>query len=293
MPRPRRADRTGIAFAAIGSLVLFGPLLYFAWPRSEAPTDEDATTESSSEPTPDAGTDDGPPPAVVDRNAPMLFQPVLVWADDSVTVQGTGFTVTHADRRFAVTSSHYVVPSEVPLERLAFGSLPGMDKLGATTVAWGPMGPCESESADDMRDDYLVMPIEGIEGLQPLELDPRDEIPVGELVWFPDKSDDAKAGHVVHTGRVTHSTLGVIEIALDQPIVLESQSGSPVLSETSNRVLGILGGADSEAGNRLYFAPASMLRAVMEDDVREPVELTHALLRWIPAEPPTTEGEPP
>lgn len=262
-------------------MAIFGPLAYLAWPS-------DHREPSAAEPEttgPDVGSTE-PTPAAVDRDAPLLLQPVLVWADESITVQGTGFTVDHPRGTFAVTSSHYIVPSETPLHSVAFGSLPALDKLGRVEVAWGPIGPCDSESADDMRDDYLVMPTPPLPGLQPLQLDPRDEIPVGEAVWFPDKDDGATAGHVVRTGRVTRSSRGALEVALDQPIVLESQSGTPVLSEASNRVIGILGGADSEQGQRLYFAPASVLRAVMDDEQREPVPLSEALMQWIPGPDP-------
>lgn len=289
VPRPRRLERSGIAFAAIGSVVIFGPLLYLAWPRADEPAADEPSPGAPARPDQPEPAAMGIDAAAVDREASLLFQPVLVWADDSVTVQGTGFTVEHPRGTFAVTSSCFVVPSEIPLRRVAFGSLPGLDKLGTVREAWGPMGPCASDSADDMRDDYLVMPIEAIAGLQRLQLDPRDELPVGEAVWLPDKSDATAVGHVVRTGRITRSSLGVIEVALDQPITLESQAGSPVLSQVSNRVLGILAGASSEAGERLYLAPASVLRAVMDDEAREAVPLTEALVRWIPLEGDPTE----
>ena len=44
-----------------------------------------------------------------------------------------------------------------------------------------------------------------------------------------------------------------------------------------------------QAGERLYLAPASVLRAVMDDEAREAVPLTEALVRWIPLEGDPTE----
>ncbi|MEM7160662.1 MAG: hypothetical protein AAF799_47940 [Myxococcota bacterium] len=265
-----------MAFAVVGCAAIFGPFLYFAWPRGEEPeTDEVAATEDAE---PEVGVD-GLAPAVVDRERATLFQPVLVWSDDSVTVQGTGFVVEHGGRSFAVTSSHFIAPSPTPLARVALGSIPKLDKLTTTPHAWGPMGPALGEHGDDFRDDYLVMPIDAVD-LQSLELDSREVPQVGEDVWFPDKSDDVDYGHVVRTGRVTAATLGVVEVALDEPITLESQSGTPVLSARTNRVLGILGGADSEQGKRLFFTPASVLRSVLDDGDREPTELLLSLPQW-------------
>lgn len=275
MPRARKNDRSGLVFAIVGCAAIFGPFLYFAWPRGDAASEDDATAEAAK---PDAGSNEQPP-AVVDRDRATLFQPVLVWSDDSVTVQGTGFVVQHDGRSFGITSSHFIAPSPTPLARVALGSIPALEKLTTTPHAWGPMGPAAGESADDFRDDYLVMPIEGVK-LQSLELDLRDMPEVGEEIWFPDKSDEVDHGHVVREGRVTRATLGVVEVALDDPIELESQSGTPVLSARTNRVLGILGGADSEEGKRLFFTPVSVLRSVLEDDGREETELLLALPKW-------------
>lgn len=54
-------------------------------------------------------------------------------------------------------------------------------------------------------------------------------------------------------------------------------SGSPVLDEVGNRVLGILFGGE---GKQLYFTPASALRRVLEDPTRQPVPLEQALPHW-------------
>jgi hypothetical protein len=71
-----------------------------------------------------------------------------------------------------------------------------------------------------------------------LELDPRAEPINGERVWFPDKDPTAKSGYVVVSGRVTETGRYYTEVKLNKHVPMQSQSGSPVISRDTGRVIG-------------------------------------------------------
>lgn len=258
-PTSHRRELGRVVLGALGVATLLGALLVLIWPKPVVP--EPPTIAA----------------AVVDRRAPLLLQPILAWADGSRSASGTGFVLHHHGRTFAVTSSHFVAPSPQPLIAVGLGSLTKLEVLGETYTSWGSIGPAKRAAQWDFGDDYLVMPIDPLPGLQGLELDPRPVVASGLRVWFPDKRFETESGFVVRKGKIKHSTTHLLEVELDEPMTIESQSGSPVLDEEGNRVLGILFGGE---GKQLYFTPASALRRVLEDPTRQPVPLEQALPHW-------------
>ena len=79
-------------------------------------------------------------------------------------------------------------------------------------------------------------------------MDPRTAIDPNERVYFHDKCAFAQKGYAVLEGAVIKTAPEQYQVMLDQDIKPESQSGSPVISQTTGKVIGIVAGT-SESGD--------------------------------------------
>ena len=118
-----------------------------------------------------------------------------------------------------------------------------------------------TEPEVDLRRDYLLMPADGtISDQLVLELDTRKKPEVGERVWLPNKDSEAKLGFVLVSGKVKEATEKYSVVELDRVIKLQSQSGSPIISQSTGKVIGTLSRAPGGEGKTvLSLAPARAL----------------------------------
>lgn len=199
-----------------------------------------------------------PPPAVVNPPAtPILFQPVLEFADGKKTRQGTGFAVRTPDgRAAAVSCSHILKFDGPPIRRAIWTEIPDGTQVQNFVKSWGKPG--EGGLTDsrmlsiDLRSDYFVMPWENnIDESRLLVLDERSRIEEGERVWFPNKNPKAALGFDMVNGNIHESHIKYHVLMLEEPIELATQSGTPVISQVTGKVVGILSRDGTQYGRNM------------------------------------------
>jgi hypothetical protein len=132
----------------------------------------------------------------------------------------------------------------------------------------------------DLRTDYFILVSDApITGVSVLELDPREHPAVGERVWFPNKDDSRPEGYVLLEGTVTAATAKYSEVLFKSAFQLQSQSGSPVISQSTGKVVGALSGGGPElGGTSILLAPSRAILDAM-DRVTAPVPLERVVGR--------------
>ena len=193
----------------------------------------------------------------------ILFQPVFIWRSGAPTHQGTGFFTKAPDGRVAaVTSAHFLDRHGSALLEARWLDIRTQTPVATCKLSWGPPGNDGTDTPTlDLRRDYLLMPVQDrVPDEQVLELDPRAKPEVKERIWFPDKDKAVPSGYRVVTGTVVAADVKYISVILDQPITLVSQSGSPIISQATGRVIGTLSRGGRERGKTLLIlTPASAL----------------------------------
>jgi hypothetical protein len=207
-----------------------------------------------------------PPP-----DKPILFQPLFIWRTGRPTPQGTGFFAKAPDERVAaVTSSHFLDLHGPALLEARWLDIRTQAPVATFKLSWGPPGTGGTATPTlDLRQDYLLLPVQDrVPGDQVLELDPRAQPEVGERIWFPNKDKTAPLGYQMVTGTVVAARVQYVSVILDQPIALVSQSGSPIISQATGRVIGTLSRGGRERGQTLLIlAPApALLEALTKGD---------------------------
>jgi hypothetical protein len=196
-------------------------------------------------------------------NTPILFQPLFIWQAYAPSRQGTGFFARAPDGRVvAVTSAHLVDPQGPALLEARWLDLRTGNPVAVLTRSWGPPGKGGTDTpTSDLRSDYLLLPVQvPIPPDQVLELDPRPTPEIQERVWFPNKDQSAPLGYRLVAGAVAAAAVKCLTVILDQPIALTSQSGSPIISQTTGRVIGTLSRGGRERGRTvLLLTPAAAL----------------------------------
>lgn len=181
------------------------------------------------------------------------MQPSFVWSDDTITAQGTAFFTKLKGHLFVMTSSHFLSRERgKTLLAMNSSSMQG-ELLLQTQFVWDDLGNGGiAGRINDFRDDDLLMPMSRLPaGYKALELDDRPLVPQGERVWLPNKQD-TELGHERVEGTVGPPTLGYVEVKLDRKIRLQSQSGSPIISQKTGKVIGILSRGD---GDSIFCTP--------------------------------------
>jgi hypothetical protein len=193
----------------------------------------------------------------------VVYQPVFRWQDRPPSAQGTGFFAKAPNgKTVAVSSAHFLKRNGPPLLEAVWTSVITGERVAGTTKSWGSVGRAGTMNPEiDLRSDYLLMPVEdSVVPEEVLEFDLRSLPAVGERVWLPDKDPSAEIGHHNVAGTVTEATEKYLVVELDVVIKLQSQSGSPFLSQTTGKVLGTLSTADvSKQPAKIYLTPAAAI----------------------------------
>jgi hypothetical protein len=123
--------------------------------------------------------------------------------------------------------------------------------------------------AADRTLDYLILRVaSGAPSTAVLELDDREKPDLHERLWLPDKSADTPVGYRLVKGEVIEAKATSITIVLDSPITLQSQSGSPVLSQRTGKVIGTLSSYKlaTDGPLRLILCPAHAIREALAQE---------------------------
>lgn len=189
-----------------------------------------------------------PPPAaaVVAPSTPILFQPVFEWSGKVSSKYATGFFGRAPDGRVAaVTCSSQLKRKARKLNRICWTDVATGEQVDCFVKTWGPPG--KGGVADvnmmspDVRTDYFILRAD--DQLPPgavLELDARKRCEAPERVWFPNKNPDAPLGYDLLSGYIRESHLKYLVLELDTPVRPKSINGTPVISELTGRVIGIV-----------------------------------------------------
>ena len=212
--------------------------------------------------------------------APILFQPQFLWDDATVTREGTGFFAKTAGGQIAAVSSVQYLRGDRPTLREATWLTVTTDEPVVTfTRHWGEPGQGGSLAPTDLRDDYLLLPAKQhrVPAKAPLELDPRASPNRNERVWLPVKDIDAANGYRAVKGKViSNQTKKFIVVDLQQQLPLESLNGSPVISQQTGKVVGVLSRGGRLGENTfLILTPVSALRQAIAD-AEQTIPLTKA-----------------
>ncbi len=200
----------------------------------------------------------------------FLFQPCFRYENREPVVKGTGFFLRVGDDRIAAVSSTECVElnSARLISVLAVGiSLRDFEPVAKMHQSWGMPGSGGKETPVlDLRSDYFIMPVAAnLPDDMLLELDERPAPGNGEAVWYPSKSFSHHLGYEWIEGVVDEIVPGHISVRLKKSAVLESQNGSPVISATTGKVIGVLFKGKKRRGRMvLSLCPAASIRNAIE-----------------------------
>lgn len=216
------------------------------------------------------------PPQVAPPVGPLLYQPAFVWSTRKTSHQGTGFLAkTTRGKIVGVTSAHFIDFDGPVLLGAAWLDVTTGKPVARFRRSHGPPGRHPQANPIDLRMDYLLLCDEDIPlDLPILELDLRLLPDRRERIWFPDKDNAASGpdGYKLVSGTVeaafeTHSV-----VRFDDPIKLQSQSGSPIISQKTGKVIGTLSqGGEDKKGVFIYLTPSHALVTAMRTASDEPL----------------------
>jgi len=199
-----------------------------------------------------------------------LLQPQFQWADQTTTQHGTASFVKTADGRVvALTSAHFINFSGPRLLSIEWLNAKTQKLIATSTRSWGMPGKEGCYAPLDLRSDYLLAVLDqDIPTQSALELDERVMPEVGERVWFPQKTGETIAGTVIE------SRCEYLKVKLDKETELTARSGTPILSESTGKIIGIFTG--SGECRILYLAPAFSIRKALIE-VKETPRLSQVI----------------
>lgn len=195
----------------------------------------------------------------------LVFQPQFFWAGDEVSRQGTGFfTKSAAGKLIAVTSAHFVDFGGPKLLRAQWLRVDDGEKVAEFEEHLGT--PTYAGNEDDYRRDYLLfVPKQGIEDIATLELDGRMQPLRGERVWLPNKDYESDKGYTLEAGTVKKATAEYSQVVFDNQFVLQSRSGSPIISQMTGNVIGTLAASGEFLGEEfVVIAPSAPIKQALE-----------------------------
>lgn len=197
----------------------------------------------------------------------VVYQPMFYWQGAKPTWQGTGFFArTEKGEVVGVSSAHFLDFDGPPLLGAVWTDVGSYDAVCVFNTSLGKPGKGRGgdERNVDLRNDYLIMPALGISAEMALPLDGRKSVEKGERVWLPNKDEDAKLGFTLAAGTVTAVETGYVTVELDERIELQSQSGSPFISQKTGAVIGTFSSAsESKKSQEIYLTPASAIAAAI------------------------------
>lgn len=201
----------------------------------------------------------------------VVYQPVFFWEDGKQSAQGTGFFAKAPNGKLvAVSSAHFLKRNGPPLLGAVWLNNATGKGIAKASTSWGSVGRAGTMQPEmDLRSDYLLLPIDdAVKPEEVLEFDLRSLPNEGERVWLPNKDESAEKGHHNVAGTVTEATENYIVVELDVPIKLQSQSGSPFISQDTGKVIGTLSTANPNVKPlKIYLTPAeAILRQLAKQD---------------------------
>lgn len=196
-----------------------------------------------------------------------LVQPQFKWANQTCTHQGTGsFIQSPNGAPIGLTSAHFINFSGPQLLTIEWLDMRTKKPIATSVSSWGMPGHEGDYSSLDLRSDYLLTVVEGpVDPQNLLELELAN-IEVGERIWFPNKNAKAPQGYDLIEGSVTEATGTYLLITLDRVVDLQSRSGSPILSQRTGKVIGILTGGNKKNNHSIIFLTpsSSIYKALLE-----------------------------
>ena len=248
-------------------------------------TREESTSEVSSEPnsTDAPVTQEKPPvekevPQVDPPTGALVYQPGFLWMNDQESFQGTGFITKGKNGEIlGVTSAHFVDFQGPALAAAVWLSVHDDEKEFLFYSNYGKTGNQYVQSAFDYSTDFLVFFAEEKETKHPLlEIDPREKLAANERIWLPNKDFEQEIGYRLIEGTIIDSSPKMITIKMDEEFPLQSQSGSPFISQQTGKVIGILASAHRPGGElHIIAAPVINLYKEIQKDLKpEPLKDT-------------------
>jgi len=205
----------------------------------------------------------------------LIYQPMLTWDTGEPTFQGTGFLVKTPDGEVVgVTSAHFVDFDAKALIKVDYMSVTNGRSVAAFDKLLGAVGKgFEAGPGEELGDagaDFLLFTADNVPtGLRPLELDTRDRLEKREPVWLVNKDAMQPPGYELLEGYLHSADRDCVYAVFEPAFELRSQSGSPVISQRTGKVVGVLaagGSQDDQTG--IYLTPARHVAAALDSDQR-------------------------
>lgn len=197
----------------------------------------------------------------------LVYQPMFYWQGTKPSWQGTGFFAqTSKGEVVGVSSAHFLDFDGPALLGAVWTDVGSYEAVCVFNSSLGNPGRGRKGDARsmDLRDDYLIMPALGVSADMALKLDDRESPKKGERVWLPNKDDEAESGFTLVEGTITHVEMGYLVVEPDERIELQSQSGSPFISQENGAVVGTLSSAsETKDKQEIFLTPASAIVAAI------------------------------
>ena len=214
--------------------------------------------------------------ALAPRNTPqgdILVQPFFRWEDGSETANGTAFlTRTKHGAVVAVGSAHYVVDEKLPQHVTFMSTATRRPIAPAIRTAYGPVSDGDpataiSDDSGPSRDYFFVRVPSDTHDTVVLTLDKRPHAKVWERVWFPVKNFDNGVGYDLVGATVVEVSRDSCLVLVDKTIELQSESGTPFISERTGHVIGtMMGSGVTPKGLLVQLQPSQAISKALAED---------------------------
>jgi hypothetical protein len=206
---------------------------------------------------------------------PLVYQPMLTWQKGEPTYQGTGFLArTPSGEVVGVTSAHFIeFSASNRLVKAEWLSMQDFQAEASFDHLIGPVGRSIAYAPRtdfyDASEDYLIFSGQDVPStLVALELDTRKQLENSEPVWLPNKQS-GEVGYDLVAGYVVYADRDCIYAVFSPAFELQSQSGSPVISQRTGKVIGLLCSGGNENGRtQIYLTPARNVAAKLDSTRR-------------------------
>ncbi len=187
---------------------------------------------------------------------------------------GRGFFVRSTDMSaVGVTALHVLDLNGPGLILVEWFDESSLTPIGSAERVFAPPGRQPGANQLDLAGDYLLMaPDRPLSDITFLELDDRaDGTRFAEPIWFPIAADSEPHGVRWIKGAVAEADSKRIDILLkDEGVTIHGTSGSPVISGTTGKVIGIVSSGLTEFGETYVFlAPIHAVREALNKPARK------------------------
>lgn len=187
--------------------------------------------------------------AVTKPDGKILYQPQFLWANSMSTFQGTGYVINHGGKLYGVTSVHFLDFDAGGLRAATWLDVPTERPLATFRASLGRPARTAITRPRDVADDFVLLPCNAPpeEGLA-LQLEQVARYESGTRLWFPNKNRQVELGHEWIDAAVVEDLGHLIRVKLSASVVMNSQSGSPLLNAATGKVIGMVNGGEEERG---------------------------------------------